>query len=195
MRGVLGFLPWIAYAVIATSDEWRWGAITGLAIAVVLVVVDRRSGKAWDMIVIETSAVVFFVCLTILSLVAPQSPLTPYGPALVNVWLGLTAWGSLAIRKPFTLGIARTMAPEEVWATPIFYRINAVITTAWALAFTLAAVSLTLVLAAAPQATAVVITIKVLSFVLPAIFTVRYPKVVERRARAAAASAAVTDHG
>ncbi|MEU5864579.1 hypothetical protein ABZ815_25665 [Nonomuraea sp. NPDC047529] len=186
MRGLLGFLPWVVYAVIATGDEWRWGAITGLVIAVALVVVDRRSGRAWDEIVIETSAAVFFALLTVLSLVAPHSPLTPYGPALVNVWLAGTAWGSMAIRKPFTLGIARTMAPKEIWETPAFHRVNVVITAVWAVAFTLAAVSLTFVLAAAPHATTVVIAIKVLSFVVPAVFTARYPKVVRRRAEAAA---------
>ncbi|MER6944518.1 hypothetical protein ABT294_10900 [Nonomuraea sp. NPDC000554] len=185
MRGLLGFLPWIVYAVIATGDEWRWGAITGLVIAVALVAVDRRSGKAWDEIVIESSAVVFFACLTVLSLIDPHSPLTPYGPALVNVWLAGTAWGSLAIRKPFTLGIARTMAPKEAWDSPLFHRVNVVITVAWACAFTVAAVTLTLVLAAAPHATALVIAVKVLSFVVPSVFTAVYPKAVRARAGAA----------
>jgi hypothetical protein len=181
MRGLLGFLPWIVYAVIATGDEWRWGAIAGLAIALALVVIDRRTGKQWDEMVIEASAAVFFACLTVLSLVAPHSPLTPYGPALVNVWLAGTAWGSLAIRKPFTLGIARTMAPEEVWRTPRFYRVNAIITTVWAAAFTVAAVSLTLVLQISPHATTLVIAIKVLTFAVPAVFTAWYPSFVRRR--------------
>jgi hypothetical protein len=181
MRGLLGFLPWIVYAVIATGDEWRWGAITGLVIALALVGVDRRTGKAWDEMVIETSAVIFFAGLTALSLADPHSSLTPYGPALVNVWLAGTAWGSLAIRKPFTLGIARTMAPREVWETPRFHRVNVVITAVWAAAFTVAASSLTLVLSLSPHATAVVVTVKVLAFMAPVAFTVWYPKRVQRR--------------
>lgn len=193
MRGLLGFAPWILYAIIATGDEWRWGAITGLVIALILVVVDRRAGRAWDEMVIESSAAVFFACLTVLSLIDPHSFLTPYGPALVNVWLAGTAWGSLAIRRPFTLGIARTMAPKEAWNTPAFYRVNAVITTVWASAFTVAAVSLTFVLAAAPHATAAVIAIKVITFAAPAVFTARYPKVVQARARRAAAAGTAAD--
>ncbi|MFG1697609.1 hypothetical protein [Nonomuraea sp. NPDC049309] len=180
MRGLIGFLPWIVYAFVATSDEWRWGAITGLVIAVVLVLIDRRSGKAWDEMVIESSAAIFFACLTALSLADPHSPLTPYGPALVNVWLAGTAWGSLAIRKPFTLGIARTRAPREVWDHPRFYRLNAVLTAVWALAFTAAAIALTLVLHASLHATALVVAIKVLSFVVPAAFTAWYPNHVRR---------------
>ncbi|MCP2365838.1 hypothetical protein HD597_012942 [Nonomuraea thailandensis] len=180
MRGLLGFLPWIVYAFVATGDEWRWGAITGLAVAVALVVIDRGSGRGWDEIVIETSAVVFFACLTVFSLVAPDSPLTPYGPALVNVWLAGTAWSSLAVRRPFTLGIARTMAPRQVWETMRFYRLNAVITAVWAAAFTAAAVSLALVLAVTPHATTLVIVIKALTFALPAGFTAWYPKRARR---------------
>ncbi|MET9344117.1 hypothetical protein [Nonomuraea sp. NPDC003804] len=181
MRALIGFLPWIVYAVIATGDQWRYGAITGLAIAVVLVLWDRRSGRAWDEIVIETSAAVFFALITAISFIWPHTELVKYGPALVNVWLAGTAWGSLAIGRPFTLGIAKTMAPPEVHALPVFYRVNAVITAVWAAFFTIAAVALTVVLALDPHATAMVIAIKALTFVLPTLFTVRYPKIVEAR--------------
>ncbi|MFI6604101.1 hypothetical protein ACIBHX_48410 [Nonomuraea sp. NPDC050536] len=182
MPGLLGFAPWIVYAIIATSDEWRWGAIVGLVTAIALVVLDKIKGKAWDEMVIESSAAVFFACLTVLSLIDPHSALTPYGPALVNVWLAGTAWGSLAIRKPFTLGIARTMTPPEVHNQPMFYRVNAIITSVWAAAFTIAAVTLTVVLSLAPHATTLVIAIKVVTFVAPALFTIRYPKIVRARA-------------
>jgi len=182
MWGFIGFVPWIVYAVIATSDEWRWGAIAGLAIAVVLVVVHKARRRTWDTMVIETSAVVFFALMTAYSLIQPDSPVTAYGPALVDVWLGLTAWGSLAIRKPFTLPIAKTMAPEEVWHLPLFYRMNAIITGVWAASFTVAAVALGLVLFLNPHATGLVIGIKVATFVIPVIFTIRYPQAVRARA-------------
>ncbi len=184
IRNLLGFLPWIVYAVIATGDNWRYGALAGLLIALGVVVVDRRTGKEWDQMVIESSAVVFFAVVALISFADPDSPLTPYGPALVNAWLALTAWGSLAIRRPFTLGIARSMTPEEVWRTPRFYRVNAVITSVWGAAFTVAAVSLALLLAVAPHATVAVVTIKVVTFVAPAIFTARYPRAVAARHRA-----------
>lgn len=182
MWGFIGFVPWIVYAVIATSDEWRWGAIAGLVIALALVIGHKARGKAWDTMVIETSAVVFFALLTVYSLVQPRSELTEYGPALVDAWLAVTAWGSLAIRKPFTLPIAKTMAPREVWDLPLFYRMNAIITGVWAVSFTVAAVALSAVLALDPHATALVIGIKVATFVIPVIFTIRYPQAVRARA-------------
>lgn len=182
MWGFIGFVPWIVYAIIATGDEWRWGAIAGFVIALGLVVVHKARGRTWDTMVIETSAVVFFALMTVYSLIRPDSPITAYGPALVDFWLAVTAWGSLAIRKPFTLPIAKTMAPREVWDRPLFYRMNAIITGVWAVSFTVAAVALSLALALAPHATALVIGIKVATFVLPVIFTIRYPQAVQARA-------------
>ncbi|MFG1748831.1 DUF3159 domain-containing protein [Streptosporangium sandarakinum] len=180
-RSLLGFLPWIAYAVVATSDEWRYGAILGLVIAVGVIVIDRRAGRTWDQMVIEVSAAAFFLPITVISFVSPDSPLMPYGPALVNAWLALTAWGSLAVRRPFTLGIARRTTPPEVWRTPLFLRVNVVITMVWGAAFTVAAVALAVLLHEAPHATAAVVTVKILSFAVPAVFTVRYPKAVAAR--------------
>ncbi|GAA4936626.1 carboxylesterase type B [Nonomuraea thailandensis] len=52
--------------------------------------------------------------------------------------------------------------------TPRFCRVDAVVATAWVAAFAVAAVSLALVLAAAPHATTLVIVIKALSSALPA---------------------------
>lgn len=182
MWGFIGFVPWIVYAIIATSDEWRWGAIAGLVIALALVIMNKARKKAWDTMVIETSAVIFFALMTVYSLIQPSSPLTAYGPALVDVWLGITAWGSLAIRKPFTLPIAKTMAPREVWDLPLFYRMNAIITGVWAVSFTVAAIALSLALALNPHGTALVIAIKVATFVIPVIFTIRYPQAVRARA-------------
>ncbi|MEU4545532.1 hypothetical protein [Nonomuraea dietziae] len=181
MRALLGFLPWIVYAIIATGDQWRYGAITGLVVAFALVAWDRRAGRAWDEIVIPTSATVFFAIITVVSFAWPETSLVRFGPALVNLWLAGTAWGSLLIRRPFTLGIARTMAPPEVQEHPVFYRVNAVITAVWAAFFTVAAVALAVVLGVDPHATVLVIAIKALTFALPALFTVRYPKIVEAR--------------
>ncbi|GAA3119718.1 MULTISPECIES: hypothetical protein [Nonomuraea] len=54
------------------------------------------------------------------------------------------------------------------------------LTPAWAVAFTVAAIALTVVLHASLHATATVVAIKVLSFVVPAAFTAWYPGHVRR---------------
>ncbi|NBE50382.1 hypothetical protein [Streptomyces boluensis] len=175
MSQIRGFIPWIAFVVVATRVDWRYGALAGFVLAAALLTADRRSGRAWDEVVIEASGVVFFAILGAVAFSVPDAPVKDYGPAMSLGWLAATAWGSLAIRRPFTLGIARRRAPREVWELPLFHRINAVITGVWAGAFTVTAAVLAVLLHEAPQATAAVIAIKVVGFAAPGLFTALYP--------------------
>ncbi|MCZ9345262.1 hypothetical protein NGM37_46725, partial [Streptomyces sp. TRM76130] len=85
--------------------------------------------------------------------------------------------------RPFTLGIARRLAPPHVWTSPRFHRVNAVITSVWAIAFTVTAVALYVQMEKAPHATAAAIAIRVGSFLVPAVFTGRYSAAAANRAR------------
>ena len=49
--------------------------------------------------------------------------------------LAAIGFGSLAIGLPFTLRYAEERAPREVWDSPLFKRINVVITLVWSLIF------------------------------------------------------------
>ncbi|HWD04099.1 MAG TPA: hypothetical protein VG674_16800 [Amycolatopsis sp.] len=186
MNYLKSFVPWIGFAIVSTQADWRYSALVGLVLAGGLLLLQRRGGKPWDTLIIELSATIFFVLLTAYAFADPTSPLHPYVGTLSDGWLALTAWGSLAIRQPFTLGIARTMAPREVWNHPRFRRVNVVITAVWAASFTASLLAGGLLLTFAPHATVALIVIKVLGFVVPIAFTVRYT----RGARAAAQTAA-----
>ncbi|GAA4617434.1 hypothetical protein GCM10023195_77880 [Actinoallomurus liliacearum] len=177
------FLPWIAFAVISTPHDSRYGALVGAVLAAVLLAVDRRAGKPWDALIIEATSVAFFGALAIAAFTVTKAPLGAYGSAVSDEWLALVAWGSLAVHRPFTLGIARTMTPPEVHDSPLFYRVNAVITAVWAAAFTVTGAVLALLVQVAPHATTLVILVKVAGFVLPALFTARYPAAVAARHR------------
>jgi hypothetical protein len=180
------FIPWIAFAVVSTQFDWRYSGLVGLVLAAGLLVLERRRGKAWDTLVIELSATVFFAVLTVWSFADPGSPLHDHVGSLSDVWLAVTAWGSIAVRRPFTLGIAKTMVPAAVWDNPAFLRVNVVITAVWAASFTVAGVASAVLLSSAPHATAALIVIKVLGFAVPASFTVHYRRTVQARARKAA---------
>ena len=58
---------------------------------------------------------------------------------LTNLSLAEFAWLTMLIRKPFTIAYAKDTTPQEHWDSPLFKRINNVITAVWASAFTLAA--------------------------------------------------------
>jgi len=95
---------------------------------------------------------------------------------------------SLAIGRPFTLQYARERVPEPIWALPVFFTTNRLITIAWALAFAVHVAAD----AAAEYAPAVPLWLEiaasVAAFVGAVWFTGWYPAAVQRRFASAAAS-------
>ncbi|MER5792791.1 hypothetical protein [Streptomyces sp. NPDC001980] len=179
MHYLRGFAPWIVYACLSPLG-WQWSALAGLVAGLALIVVNVRAGLATDALILEMSTAAYFAVLTAVAFAAPDSSLSHYGGALSFAWLAVTAWATLALRRPFTLGIARRSTPEELWDNPVFLRVNVVITAAWAAAFTFTAIALTAG-AAADAGTGLKVTVQVLGFVVPAVFTARYPAVVRAR--------------
>lgn len=184
MNHLRGFAPWIAFAAVSAAG-WQWGALTGLVLGGWLLRQDRRAGVAADALILESSTVLWFALLTAVAFAAPHSGLRDWTGALSIGWLAVTAWATLAVRRPFTLGIARRQAPREVWESPVFVRVNVVLTTVWAAAFTVTAAALAAISAAGLGAGASV-PVQVAGFVLPALFTARYPATVTARHRAVA---------
>lgn len=183
---VRGFIPWIAFAVLSGTVGWQTAAITAFALSVVLLLRNRRAGVGLDANVIELSAAVFFAAVAVLAHVQPHSPLRDGVGALSSAWLALTAWGSLAISRPFTLGIARRSVPQQFWNTPQFLRANNVITSVWAASFTVTALASGAVDLTDANASLATTLIQVAGFVVPAVFTIRYQ---ESRRRLAAQGA------
>ncbi|MBY8885789.1 hypothetical protein K7472_13130 [Streptomyces sp. PTM05] len=181
------FLPWIAYSVVASALDWRWGALVGLLWTAGELLSARRSGRGWDSLVIEVCSSLYFVIVVAVAFAEPHSSARPYIQAASSLWLALAAWGSLAIRRPFTLGIAKQTVPAEFWNNPVFYRVNAVITSAWAISFTLSGAAM-FALRATHGSDSLVTLVTIAGFVVPAVFTARYPAAA--RARAAAATQA-----
>ncbi|MFI9388984.1 hypothetical protein [Kutzneria sp. NPDC052558] len=179
MNYLRGFIPWIAFAVLS-SLGWQWGALAGLLLAVGLFAQGRRKGTPLDSQVLEISTMAYFVALTAFSFTVPQSPVRDFVGAISMAWLALTAWGGLAVKRPFTLGIAKQQTPKEYWHMPVFLRINVVLTMAWAIAFTVTGAVLA-ILDVANAGTVVTILVQVAGFVIPAIFTAKYPERVRAR--------------
>jgi hypothetical protein len=188
MNYLRGFVPWIAFAVVS-SFGWQWGALAGLVLGLWLVAQARKTGAAADSLILEGSTVVFFAALTAFAFARQDSAVQDWTGALSTGWLAATAWATLAVKRPFTLGIARRQVPAEIWDNPVFLRINVVITSAWAVAFTVTSGILATV-SAAGLGQAVSIPVQVAGFVLPALFTARYPDRVRARAAAAAGATA-----
>lgn len=182
-----GFIPWIASGVVSAFD-WRWGAAAGLVTGLLLLLQDRRRGLAMDAMILEISSIAYFVVVGGIAFAFPDSPLQTYDDALSFAWLALTAWGSLAIRQPFTLGIARRQTPPEYWDMPEFIAVNRAITSAWGAGFTFICAVLSVShLTDAPEW--IGIAAHVVGLVAPAIFTAKYPAHVQSRLQSATPAA------
>jgi len=177
------FAPWIVFAVFPTN-EWQWAALVALAVCVVGITRQVKSGVPLDAQIIEVGSAAFFAALTALAFADPHTALRPYTPALASGALGLIAGLSLAVRRPFTLGIAKRTTPREHWNSPLFIRTNVIITAAWTASFLIGCVILAVLAHSSPY---VVGAVQVAAFAIPLVFTVRY--VARARARGGAASA------
>jgi prepilin signal peptidase PulO-like enzyme (type II secretory pathway) len=177
------FAPWIAFAVVPAAD-WKWAALFALAISLVGIMLQVRAGLPADAQIIEIGSAVYFGALTVFAFVDPKTPLHAYTACLAAGALGLIACVSLAIGKPFTLGIAKQTTPRQLWDKPMFYRVNVIITSVWAASFVVSCVILALL---AHSSAAGRSTVQVAAFVIPLVFTVRYVARVRERAQSAPA--------
>jgi hypothetical protein len=178
------FLPWIAYAVLGghTAASQQRATLAALAITVLVIAYKRRKGSALDALIVETGSAVFFAVIAIVAFTAPHSGALTYAAPLSGATLAVIAWGSLAVHRPFTLGIAKQTTPREFWNQPVFIHSNDVITTVWAVSFTVSAAILAAVVHAGGD-TAIRTVFQILGFAVPMIFTVRYVKIVQARSQ------------
>ncbi|BAC68203.1 MULTISPECIES: hypothetical protein [Streptomyces] len=107
-----------------------------------------------------------------------------YSAALSAGTLAVIARVSLAIGKPFTLGIVKRTTPREAWGLKPFIQTNVIITAVWTAAFTLTAVVLAFMAHAGNAHSTLAMLIQVVGFAVPMIFTVRYVSRVQAKAGA-----------
>ncbi|MER6569266.1 hypothetical protein ABT288_24550 [Streptomyces sp. NPDC001093] len=178
------FLPWIVFAVIPSGD-WQWGASAALVVAVGIIAQQRRAGAGFDALVIEAGSAVFFAVLAALAFADPHSGVHAYSAALSSGTLAVIAGLSLAVGRPFTLGIAKRTTPREFWDLKPFIRVNVVITSVWTAAFVLTAVALAVLAHSGSAHSTPATAVQIAGFAVPMLFTVRYVARVQAKAQAA----------
>ena len=181
MNYVRGFAPWLCYGALSPFD-WRLGMCAAAAAALVLLA-DQLRQRTIDLLGAATCA--FFVVMAAIAVTEPKSDLHNWTCALANATLAATAFATLAIRKPFTLSFARTQVPREHWESPLFIRVNMVLTSAWAIAFTCSAAVCALIVKYDHSATVPLITVQVLAFVIPFVFSGKYAERAQASAQPA----------
>ncbi len=136
-----GIAPWILMAVVSGPGRFEEAASAALGLALLTLWVGSRRGVPVHLL--EAFTVVYFGVLAVLGLVAPEPTidwLEMWAGELSNIALATFAVVTLLIRKPFTLAYAKDTTPREYWNSPLFLRINYVISAVWAGAFLVSAI-------------------------------------------------------
>ncbi|MFG2619743.1 hypothetical protein ACGFXC_19260 [Streptomyces sp. NPDC048507] len=185
---VVGMAPWIVFSLLVGPGRFELAVGLALASVVVLVAAGRlvHRGSSWKLL--ELADVVFFGAMAVIGALAGQGTLRwleTYAGEVSNLALTAIAFGSMALRMPFTLPYAREQADPSLWHTPAFLRTNYVITGVWGLAFLVAALAGgygDLVLHN-PNNVWTGWIVQILAIAAALRFTVWYPGVVRSRAR------------
>lgn len=139
---LVGLAPWIVYAIVEGPSRLELSAGIALGIAVIVLSMNWLRGESPKML--EFADVIYFAALMIVVAYADDGTrrwLELWGGELANIVLAVIVFGSILIRRPFTLAYAKEDAPPEVWDSPEFLRVNYLISWVWAVAFFIQAAS------------------------------------------------------
>jgi hypothetical protein len=130
---LLGFLPWIAFSVVATRvgpGAVGTAALLAFAVAAGLLVHSMVRGRSPKLL--EVAGAVTFALAGIWATVSPASDvvLASYGRGGAALILAALIFLTLPVR-PFTEQYARESVPEQYWHSPQFHAINRRISAAW----------------------------------------------------------------
>ncbi|MEE2033622.1 hypothetical protein [Rhodococcus chondri] len=135
-----GIAPWILMSVLSSPDRFEEAVCFALGVVLANMWLSRRRGITLH--ALDVFGAAFFVVLAAVGLVASDGVIDwmeIWAGELTNVALALFVIATLVARRPFTLPYAQEQTPEEYWGSPVFMKINYVISVVWAGAFTFSA--------------------------------------------------------
>lgn len=135
-----GIAPWALLSILASPGHFEIAVLSALGFSVLVMLVGLARGIKIH--ALEVFGAAFFAALAVVGLFASAAVirfLEMWSGELTNISLALFVWLTLLFRRPFTLAYAKDSTPREHWDSPLFKRINNVITAVWGGAFTFAA--------------------------------------------------------
>jgi len=176
------FLIWVVYGFLTGFGQWPWAVVFGLVSALVLVAIVLISRKV-TVKLMDWTLVGYFVLAACVTFIARLPAFPKYGSVIIWLMYALVAWGSILAGRPFTLQYARESAPPEHWQNPAFLRANLIISVVWGLAFVLNIVMVVIALNPTDYPLMMGVVAPILTLAAASIFTTRYTKIVQARAR------------
>lgn len=142
-----GLAPWIAMSLIVGPGRFEEAASIAFGMSVLFLVLGhrrdwsprRQRGRTGQKIkTLEVFDIAYFAVIALIGLFATAGVIAwmeLWSGEMTNIALAVFAFGTILVRRPFTLEYAKEQAPEEVWSSPLFWKVNYRITLVWALAF------------------------------------------------------------
>jgi hypothetical protein len=133
---ILAFLPLVAYSLLARLLPFHDFAVAALVAAVIAIIVLVTGRPIWPPKIIQATSFVMFTALAIAGFVAGYADdrwLSRWAGAGAPVVMGLVILILLPV-IPFTEQFAKDVTPRDQWGSPIFVRINRVLSAAWGVA-------------------------------------------------------------
>lgn len=140
-QAFVGFLPWILLSVVEGPNRVVLASALACALAVLIGVLGVVAGVKPKLL--DVTGIVFFGALTVVAAVTgagTQHWLGIWAGEVSNVGIAVITLGSILVGRPFTLQYARETTEREYWDTPLFLRINYVLSAVWASVFLVIAV-------------------------------------------------------
>jgi hypothetical protein len=138
----IGFAPWIALAILEGPGRLTLAVAVGLSLAVAFLAVDKLLGHSTKILaVVDVVAFAGFLVVVLTASPATLQWLELWFGELANILLVLVVAGSMIARVPFTIQYAKEQTDPAYWDSPVFLRVNYVITGVWGLAFLVSAIA------------------------------------------------------
>jgi len=131
-----GIAPWVLMAIV--SGPGRFGQAAAAALTLTLIVMwagNRRGIKVHSLEVFGAVVFAVFVALGIVGSPTLLSWLELWAGEITNGALAAYALTTIVIRRPFTISYARDTVDSEHWNSPLFVRVNYILSAVWAGAF------------------------------------------------------------
>lgn len=130
---LFSFLPWILFLVIARESLLRVkiGLVVALVSSLVMGITKLHQG------VILWAGLLFFTYSTLAVIVFDNMWTVKHLGIMANGLLALSTWLTILFKQPFTLIYARQHTDSSTWHSPLFIRINFIISSVWSSIFTL----------------------------------------------------------
>jgi hypothetical protein len=131
-----GIAPWILFSVLSTPGQFEIAVCVALGLALLTLWLGHRRGQG--VYALDVLGVLFFAILAVVGVLVDDNTinfLEVWAGEITNVVLAVFVIGTIVARRPFTLAYAKKETPQEYWGSPLFLKINYVISGVWAGAF------------------------------------------------------------